>query len=125
MKINNMATIQELEKRIQELEDKVNEPKITNFDESVLPDIWNSTLKKVINDNMFVYGTVTFSDTNPIIIPITGVTPENVVLTNYPILSYIRRSDDGLSNELFIGAGDVGGECNYVILKISKVVTSY
>lgn len=118
-----MATLQELEKRIQELEQW--KAKKEQFDilrgKTILPDKWDINLKRNINDNFLAWGTVYFTDANPIIMKISNATPQNIVLTNYPTISYIRRSDDGLSNELFIGAGDVGGSCNYVILKTTDL----
>jgi hypothetical protein len=104
--------IEDLKRRVAELE-KVDVLR----GKTILPDKWDINLKRNVNDNFLAWGTVYFTDANPIIMKISNATPQNIVLTNYPTISYIRRSDDGLSNELFIGAGDVGGSCNYVILK--------
>jgi hypothetical protein len=110
---------EKLQQRIQELENKMQTLEKVDVlrGKTILPDKWDINLKRNVNDNFLAWGTVYFTDDNPIIMKINNATPQNIVLTNYPTISYIRRSDDGLSNELFIGAGDVGGACNYVILK--------
>jgi len=116
-------TPEELENKIQELENKVKKLE-GEGDKKWLPDRFDSNLIKTINDNLFVFGTVYFTDGDPIILPINNVSPENIVLTNYPVLAYIRRNDDDTGNELFIGAGDVGASCNYLVFKNTKIDTS-
>lgn len=117
----------ETQKKILELEERLNKLETVDIlrGKTILPDKWDVNLKRNINDNFLAWGTVYFTDANPIIMKISNATPQNIVLTNYPTISYIRRSDDGLSNELFIGAGDVGGSCNYVILKTTDLGISF
>lgn len=115
--------IKKLQEELKTLKERVN--RLDGLDRKYLPDTFNPQLIKTINDNMIVFGTVTFSDANPIEIPISGVTPENIVLNSFGSVSYIKKSNDGLQNILYISAGDIGASCNYIVFKTTKVPTSY